>query len=186
MPPSNSVLQKGHLMNSKNQTMEAAALAVYEFIREQVSEEIDAAQELDCWWRTLILRAWCERCHDFREEYASGTGPSQPITSSDRYEWEFKMDGLEEEVLEDRRCLSERVMELDPGTANRRYRGSKFPQTYYTAAAPSVWSKSDRWLFEILELLERYYSELDDEAASYSAARDGAEVERGAAARRGA
>ena len=175
--------------------VEATVLAVHEFIREQLSEELDVAversgeedvQEADCWWRSLILLAWFERCHDFREEYDSGTGPKQPVTSPDRREWDFKMDGLEEEVLDDRDCISEIVMELDQGADFRLSGEPRFPKGYYTTVAPSLCSDPGFWSTEIIELLERYYPDLHDEAPPDSPCREGAEVERGAAARRGA
>ena len=146
--------------------MEATLLAVFNHICINVHEEIhqdearSGEEEEDSTyygWRNLVHEAWMERCRHPEAEYDEDEGPNQCIFSTHHDGWCRKVHDLDTEILEDRDCLDDSLLDLHPTEAAkvRQYLG--IPESYFMSVPPAIQSHPGYQIKGALDLLVKFY-----------------------------
>jgi len=124
---------------------EGVVLAVFRYVEAMIEVEIDLyrgnrREEGRHIWRKLVYDAWLERCgaHARDIRWGRGEGPNQSLDSTNFGEWEFKVEGLTDQILEDRDCEVDAFMDIPPKVASEGKEELGIPDDYYTAAPPSL------------------------------------------------
>ena len=127
---------------------EGAVLAVFNHLKEEVQFEIDYQPEgaLDepAYMRSRVHDAWMEHIDKTEmAEYGEEEGPHQPLDSTDFDEWDSKIEFLADQILFDRDCEDETVMDLNPAIAEMCKQQLGIHEDYYVSIPPLL-KGSDR------------------------------------------
>ena len=136
---------------------EGAVLAVFNLISQRLEEEVmSKGAARTTIWRTLVHEAFMETCYVPGEvEWDKGEGPDQPITSENLDEWDFKILLLTDDVLFDRDCEDDQVMDLAPRVAETVKAELAISDDYYTAIPPDFSESERARLGNLLEHLRK-------------------------------
>ena len=88
--------------------------------------------------------------------FEKGEGPHQPLDSTDSDQWSFKIEFLADQILFDRDCEAEYMMDAPPQVAEMSKRELGIDKEYYVEIPPLL-KKSDQ------KRLKAFFRALDDD-----------------------
>ena len=141
---------------------EGAVLAVFRHLEEQLDVEFDLQDSSEppdepVYWRSMVYEAWVERFDEAEMVvFGKGEGPNQPVHSLDSDQWSSKIEFLADQILFDRDCEAEYVMDAPPQVAEMSKRELGIDEEYYVGIPPLL-KETDQ------ERLEAFFRALDDD-----------------------